>query len=78
MEIKQIFGDGLSLRAAVCKRAISRDTTQEWVINKNHKFHHQVQQLMLCTKSSWTDLFLSDTIDLIILHVKKNNKFLSD
>ena len=33
---------------------------------------------MLCTETSWTDLVLSDTFDFIILHVKKNNKLLSD
>ena len=32
---------------------------------------------MLCTGSSWTNLVLSDIVDLIILHVKKNNKFFS-
>ena len=78
MEIKRIFTDGLSLKEAVCKRGICRDTSHGLVVNKNHKFYYQVQQLMLCTKSSWTDLVLSDTVYLIILHVKKNNKFLSD
>ena len=58
-----------------CVNVLYVDTTQGLVINKNHKFCHQVQQLMLCTKSSWTGLVLSDTVDL---HVKKNNKFLSD
>ena len=33
---------------------------------------------MLCTETSWTDLVLSDTVDVIILHVKKNTKFLAD
>ena len=78
VEIKQIFTDGLSLKKAVCKRGICRDTSHGLVVNKNHKFYYQVQQLMLCTESSWTDLVLSDTIDLIILHVKKNSKFLSE
>ena len=78
VEIKRIFTDGLSLKKAVCKRGICRDTSHGLVVNKNHKFYYQVQQLMLCTESSWTDLVLSDTIDLIILHVKKNSKFLSE
>ena len=33
---------------------------------------------MLCTGCSWTDLVLSDTVNLIILHVKKDSRFLSD
>ena len=78
VEIKRIFTDGLSLKEAVCKRGICRHVSHGLVVNKNHKFYYQVQQLMLCTKSSWTDLVLSDTVDLIILHVKKSNKFLSD
>lgn len=78
VEIKRIFTDGLSLKEAVCKRGICRHASHGLVVNKNHKFYYQVQQLMLCTKSSWTDLVLSDTVDLIILHVKKSNKFLSD
>ena len=73
VEIKRIFTDGLSLKEAVCRHA-----SHGLVVNKNRKFYYQVQQLMLCTKSSWTDLVLSDTFDLIILHIKKNNKFLSD
>ena len=78
VEIKRIFTDGLSLKEAVCKRNICRDTSYGLVVNKNHKFFYQVQQLLLCTKSPWTVLVLSDTVDLIIIHVKKNNKFLSD
>ena len=53
----------------MCKRGICRDTSHGLVVSKNHKFYYQVQQLMLCTKSSWADLVLSDTVDLIILHV---------
>ena len=60
------------------KRGICRGASHGLVVNKNHKFYYQVQQLMLCTESSWTDLILSDTINLIILHVKKTNKFLSE
>ena len=78
VEMKRIFTDGLSLKEAVCKRRICRDTCHGLVINRNHKFYYQVQQLMLCTKSSWTDLVLSDTVNLIILHVRKDKKFLSD
>ena len=78
VEIKRIFTDGLPLKKAVCKRGICRDTSHGMVVNKNHKFYYQVQQLMLCTETSWTDLILSDTVDLIILHVKKNSKFLAD
>ena len=33
---------------------------------------------MLCTGCSWTDLVLSDTVNLIILNVKKDSRFLSD
>lgn len=78
VEMKRIFTDGQSLKEAVCKRRICRDTCHGLVINRNHKFYYQVQQLMLCTKSSWTDLVLSDTVNLIILHVRKDKKFLSD
>ena len=78
VEIKRIFTDGLSLMEAVCKRGICRETSHGLMVNKNRKFYYQDQQLMLCNKSSWTDLVLSDTVDLIILHVKKDNKFLSD
>ena len=78
VEMKRIFTDGLSLKEAVCKRRICRDTCHGLVINRNHKFYYQVQQLMLCTKSFWTDLVLSDTVNLIILHVRKDKKFLSD
>ena len=61
------------------KRGICRDASHGLVVSKNRKFYYQVQQLMLCTESSWTDQVLSDTIaDLIILHVKKTNKFLSE
>ncbi|KAL9961806.1 hypothetical protein ACROYT_G030828 [Oculina patagonica] len=77
VEIKRIFTDGLSLQEAVCKRGICKETPHGLVINRNHKFYYQVQQLMLCTKSSWTDLVLSDTVELIILHVRKNKSFLS-
>ena len=70
MEIKRIFTYGLSLKKAVC---ICRDTSHGMVVNKNHKFYYQVQQLMLCTETSWTDLVLSENVDLIIFHVKKNN-----
>ena len=78
VEMERIFIDGLSLKEAVCKRRICRDTCHGLVINRNHKFYYQVQQLMLCTKSSLTDLVLSDTVNLIILHVRKDKKFLSD
>ena len=78
MEIKRIFPGDLSLKEAVCKRGICKDSTHGLVINKNHKFYYQVQQLMLCTGCSWTDLVLSDTVNLIILHVKKESRFLSD
>ena len=78
VEMKRIFTDGQSLKEAVCKRRICRDTCHGLVINRNHKFYYQVQQLMLWTKSSWTDLVLSDTVNLIILHVRKDTKFLSD
>ena len=78
VEIKRIFTDGLSLKKAVCKRGICRDTSHGMMVIKNHKSYYQVQQLMLCTETSWTDLILSDTVDLIILHVKKNSKFLAD
>ena len=63
VEIKRIFTDGLPLKKAVCKRGICRNTSHGLVVNKNHKLYYQVQQLMLCTESSWTDLVLSDTID---------------
>ena len=56
MEIKRIFTDGLSLKNAVCKRGICKDTSRGMVDNKSHKFYCQVQQLMLCTETSWTDL----------------------
>ena len=78
VEIKRIFTDGLSLKKAVSKRGTCRDTSRGMVVNKNHKFYYQVQQLMLRTETSWTDLVLSATVDLIILHVKKTNKFLAD
>ena len=79
VEITRLFTDGLSIKEAVYKRNICRDTSHGLVVNKNHKFYYQVQQLMLCTKLPWTDLVLSDTVDLIIMiHVKKNNKILSD
>ena len=71
VEIKRIFTDGLSLKKAVCKRGICRHTCHGLVVNKNHKFYYQVQQLMLSTELSWTDLVHSDTIDLVILYVKK-------
>ena len=73
-EIKRIFTDGLSLKKAVCNHCICRDTSHGLVVNKNHKFYYQVQQLMLCTDSSWSDLVPSDTDDLIILHVKKKKQ----
>ena len=72
-EGKQTFTDNLSLKEAVCKRGLCRDTTHGLVVNKSHKLYYQVQQLMLCSKSSWSDLVLSDTVD-----VKKTIKFLSD
>ena len=78
VEIKRIFSGDLSLKDEVCKRGICKDTTLGLVINKNHKFYYQVQQLMLCTGCSWTDLVQSDTVNLIILHVKKDNRFLPD
>jgi len=78
VDLKRIFTDGPYLKRAVCKRSTCRDTSHGLVVNKNHKFYYQVQQLMLCTKSSCTDLVLSDTVNLIIVHVKRNNKFLSD
>ena len=57
---------------------ICRDTSHGLVVNKKHKFYYQVQQLMLWTKSCWIDLVISDTVNLIILHVKKNKKFLAE
>ena len=68
LEIKWIFTDGLSLNEAVYKRNNMQ----------RHKFYYQVQQLMLWTKSCWIDLVIWDTVNLIILHVKKNKKFLAD
>ena len=38
VEIKRLFTDGLSLKEAVCKRNICRDTSHGLVVNKNHKF----------------------------------------
>ena len=74
VEIKRIFTDGLSLKKAVCKCGICRHTSHGLVVNKNHKFYYQVQQLMLSTELYWTDLVHSDTIDLAILHVKKRQQ----
>ena len=47
VEIKRIFTDGLSLKKAVRKRGICRDTPHGLVVNKNHNFYYQVQRLML-------------------------------
>lgn len=34
-----------------------------------------MQQQMFCTGTNWTDLVISDLKDMIIIHVKRNNKF---
>ena len=39
--MKGIFTDSLSLKKAVCKRGICRDTSHGMVVNKNHKFYFQ-------------------------------------
>ena len=79
VEIKRIFvGADCSLTKALYKRRICRETSQGSIINRNHKFYYQVQLQMHCTHCKWTDLVLSDTKDMVILHVKNNSQFLAD
>jgi hypothetical protein len=77
IEIKRIFSNGLTLCDAVCKRNICKQSSHGLVVNKNHKFYYQIQLQMFCAECNWTDLVLSDLNDLIILHIKKCNRFLS-
>ena len=78
IEIKRIFSNGLTLCDAVCKRNICKQISHGLVVvNKNHKFYYQIQLQMFCAECNWTDLVLSDLNDLIILHIKKCNRFLS-
>ena len=80
VEIKPIFPGDLSLKEAVCKRGICKDSTQiAWVGDQ------QESQILLSSPAAdvmyWmflTDLVLSDTVNLIVLHVKKDSRFLSD
>lgn len=79
VEVKRIFRkNSTSLREAVCHRNICKESPHGLVVNKNHQFYYQVQQQMLCYECEWTDLVLSDMVDMIIIHIKKSNKFLSD
>ena len=78
LEIKRIFPNGLSLCKAVCKRGICKELCGGLEVNKRHKFYYQIQLQMYCAEVIWTDLVLSDLHDMIILHVKKCDHFLSD
>ena len=72
VEIKRIFvGADSSLTKALYKRRICRETSQGPIINRDHKFYYQVKLQMHCTHCKWTDLVLSDTKDMVILHIKK-------
>lgn len=77
VEIKRIFPNGLTLNEAVCKHRICKITSHGLAVNENHKFYYQVQLQMFCAECNWTDLVLSDMNDLIIIHIKKCNGFLS-
>lgn len=77
VEIKRIFPNGSTLSEAVCKRYICKGTSHGLAVNKNHKFYYQVQLQMFCAECNWTDLVLSEMNDLIIIHIKKCNGFLS-
>lgn len=77
VEVKRIFSGESTLKEAICKRYICKESSNGLDINKNHKFYYQVQQQMFCAGCNWTDLVLSDMDDIIIIHIKKSRSFLS-
>ena len=78
VEVKRLFPHvGMSLCDAACSRNICKATRNGLIINTNRKFYFQVQHQMFCTDSKWTDLVLSDLNDVVVLHVKRSNSFLS-
>ena len=79
VEIKRVFpNEGQPLKNAVLSRNICKNTANGLVINSNHKYYYQIQLQMFCTDTFWTDLVISDTKDLIIINVRRSNKFLMD
>ena len=77
IEIKRVFpNQGQSLKSAALSRHICKETDNGLVMNTNHQYYYQIQLQMFCTDTFWTDLVISDTVDLIIMNVKRSNHFL--
>ena len=64
-----------TLEDAMKRLHVVKELDGSLVINETHKYYHQIQQQLFCTKRRWTDFVASDGNVLFVKRVEYNQDF---